>query len=178
MRLTRILTAALAVLALGVLSACGEEEELEVIEGEPLELGEMSYNVQITRFLNVNDTEDAGYLEGQDDAPVGEQYLASFIRIENHGEETETIPTDIHVEDTRGNVYEPLDTTANPFGLDLGSELAAEGTLPRPDSVAASGAIKGAMLLFLVEESASENRPLELIIPGPDGEHGSVELDL
>ncbi len=47
------------------LSACGEEEESEVVEGEPIEVAGLEYNVQITRFLNPDDTEDAEYLVGQ-----------------------------------------------------------------------------------------------------------------
>ncbi len=53
----------LAVLALAVpVAGCGDEEEgdeaPEAVEGEPLELGELIYNVSITRFLNPNITED------------------------------------------------------------------------------------------------------------------------
>ncbi|MGZ5315842.1 MAG: hypothetical protein ACXW0S_08395, partial [Solirubrobacterales bacterium] len=49
-----------AVLALGV-AACGSDEETKdidgeeatiVVEGEPLELGDLMFNVAITRFLN------------------------------------------------------------------------------------------------------------------------------
>jgi hypothetical protein len=50
--------------------------------------------------------------------------------------------------------------------------------VPTIDSAAASGPIKGSMLLYLVDEQATENRPLELEIPGPDGETGTVALDL
>jgi hypothetical protein len=34
------------------------------------------------------------------------------------------------------------------------------------------------MLLYLLDEAATENRPLELEISGPDGETAHVELDL
>ena len=34
------------------------------------------------------------------------------------------------------------------------------------------------MVLFLIDTAATENRPLELEIPGPDGETGTVELDI
>jgi hypothetical protein len=53
---------ALAAAAMFVLAACGEEEETEVIEGEPVELGDVSYNVVTTRFLNPDDSQDAEYL--------------------------------------------------------------------------------------------------------------------
>ena len=47
-----------------------------------------------------------------------------------------------------------------------------------PDTPAAGGPIKGSMILYLIDEEAAENRPLELEIPGPDGEAGRIELDI
>ena len=64
----RLLILPLLVLALiglaGVASGCGDEETTEAHEGEPLELGDLSYNIQITRELNRFSTEDAAYLQG------------------------------------------------------------------------------------------------------------------
>ena len=46
------------------LSACGySSDSKEVVEGEPVKLGELQYNVIFSRFLNPNDTEDAAYLD-------------------------------------------------------------------------------------------------------------------
>jgi len=178
LRPIQLLIAALAVLGLVAFSACGQEHELDVIEGEPLELDGMSYNVQITRFLNLNDVEDSAYLEGQLEPPVGQQYLGTFLKVENDSEETQTVPFDIVLHDTRDNVYKPIDTDGNPFALPLGVDLEPGGRLPEADSTAASGVIKGGMIVFLVDEIVSENRPLELEIPGPDGEVGKVRLDI
>ena len=73
------------VLALSLaLAACGEEETHEVFEGEPLELGELGYNVQLTRFLNPDDVEDAEYLVGQPPPETGKDYLGVFMVVENH----------------------------------------------------------------------------------------------
>ena len=52
-------------------------EPAEVVEGEPLELGELDYNVQITRFLNPDDAEDAEYLVGQPPRRPGTSTSAS-----------------------------------------------------------------------------------------------------
>ena len=67
MRRRRHLAAlALAVLALGACAAALRRGgESEVAEGEPIEVAGLGYNVQITRFLNPDDTEDAEYLVGQ-----------------------------------------------------------------------------------------------------------------
>lgn len=178
-RLTSALLLCLA-LALGALLAgCGhEEEELHAVEGEPLELGELSYNVQITRFLNPSNADDATYLRDLDEAPPGEEYLAVFMRINNNSEDhTERIPTSFTVETSRDEDFSPLDLD-NPFALELGAEIEPGGSVPAPDTAARSGPIKGSMVLFLVEQEATENRPLELLIPGPDGETGTIELDI
>ena len=63
----------LAGLALSsAVAGCGEEELTEVVEGEPIELAGLDYNVQITRFLNPDDAEDAQYLVGQPPPPRGQ----------------------------------------------------------------------------------------------------------
>jgi hypothetical protein len=162
---TQLLLIALALISLGAVAGCGNEEnELQTEEGEPLELGDLRYNVQITRFLNPDSVEDRAY-------------LAVFIRIQNEGEEAERIPSQFPIQNNREQEFEALEIE-NPFALELGAEIPAGGQLPTIDSPAASGNIKGSMLLYLVEEEATENRPLELEIEGPDGESGTIELDI
>ena len=170
------MVAALAVAAMLLLAACGEEEHTEVIEGEPIELGDLRYNVAITRFLNPDAPDDAEYLEGQQVAPPGEQYLGVFTTVENEGEETAPLPETFEVHDTTGTAYEAVETES-PYALELGGELAPDQALPEPDTPAANGPIKGSMILFMVPESVAENRPLELEIPSSDGD-GTVELDI
>jgi hypothetical protein len=175
---TQLLLIALALISLGAVAGCGNEEnELQTEEGEPLELGDLRYNVQITRFLNPDSVEDRAYLEGQPVPPLGEDYLAVFIRIQNEGEEAERIPSQFPIQNNREQEFEALEIE-NPFALELGAEIPAGGQLPTIDSPAASGNIKGSRLLYLVEEEATENRPLELEIEGPDGESGTIELDI
>lgn len=157
-------------------AGCGEEEELDVIEGEPVELGDVRYNVQITRFLNPDDTEDVAYLEGEPDPPPGEQYLGVFMIVQNEGEETARVPSAFQITDTRDGSYSSLPTD-NSYALQPGSEIEPDEELPAPDTPAFSGPIKGAMVLFQVPDEVAENRPLELAIPSADGE-GRVELDI
>jgi hypothetical protein len=178
-RLSTVVLLGLTLVAAGAVSACGAEEEdhYEVVEGEPLELGELRYNVQITRFLNPADAEDDGYLREQPPPPSGENYLGVFMRIDNEGTEPLEIPAEMTIRDTRDNVYEPIETD-NPFALELGSVIEPAARVPAPDTVAASGVIRGSMVLFLLDEAVTENRPLELEIPNPGGEPGLVELDI
>jgi hypothetical protein len=168
--------AALAALAV-TLSACGSEETTDVVEGEPADLGELEYNVQITRFLNPNDVEDAEYLVGQPEPEPGRSYLGIFMTVINKNKD-DAFPSahGYTVVDTLGNEFEPTDSES-PYALDIGAEVPQESQLPIPDSTAATGPNQGALLLFLVDDTVSENRPLELEIDSPDGS-GVVELDI
>jgi hypothetical protein len=193
--LSKSLALVVVAAAFAVLAGCGEEEELEVIEGEPVHLGDLSYNVQITRFLNTGDPEDQGYLTGLKPPPAEQAYLGVFLTIENEGDEAAKIPDGIRVVDTQGEEYEPI-PNESPFALPLPGETGATGAegvvpadedplavdpggeIPEPDTIPAYGPIGGSMLLFRVDEAITENRPLELEIPGESGETGKVELDI
>lgn len=172
------IVAFLAVLGLAVpIAACGEEEQTEVVEGQPLELGELRYNVAITRFLNPDDVEDSEYLVGEEEPPPGKSYLGVFMTINNESDE-EAFPSasEYIVTDTTGAEYEPIESES-PYALEIGAEVPADGVLPVPDSTAAEGVIEGAMLLFIVDDGVSESRPLKLEIDSAAGT-GEVELDI
>jgi hypothetical protein len=184
----RALSALLAAVALSVgVIACGAEEETEtvdgeeihaVVEGEPLELGDLLFNVTLTRFLNPEDVEDAQYLRDLEAPPPNTDYLAVFIRVENEGDEDRRLPgpTEVRVVDTTETEYRPV--AVDPlFGLDLGGLIEAGDEAPQADTAAASGPTKGAALLFLVNQDVSANRPLELILLA-EGEEGLIELDI
>jgi hypothetical protein len=179
MRSRPVAIAALAVLAAlaATFGACGSEEATEVVEGEPAELGELEYNVQITRFLNPDDVEDAEYLVGQAEPDAGSSYLGVFMTVINKNKDEAFPSADTYtVVDTVGNEFEPTESES-PYALDIGAEVPEESQLPTPDSTAATGPNQGALLLFVVDDTVSENRPLELEIDSPDGS-GVVELDI
>jgi hypothetical protein len=175
--LSTSLVLVLALLGAGLLGACGDDEEALAVEGEPLELGDLLYNVQITRFLNPDSAEDRAYLRGLPDPPTGQDYLAVFMRIQNEGDGTQRIPSTFPVENNRGQTFKPLDLD-NPYALELGTEIPPGGQLPEIDTPAQTGPIKGSMILYLIDEEATENRPLEMSIPSTAGERGTIELDL
>lgn len=168
----------LAVVLVGA-AGCGEEAKKDVVEGEPLELGDLRINVQITRFLNHNDREDGDYLEGQQvPPPAGQDYLGVFIEIDNEGSEDARLPTaaDLSVVDTTGQAYEALESDS-PFALELGGNIDAHSEVPAPDTPAANGPTQGSIVLFMVSSNIGENRPLELEISS-GGEDGTIELDI
>lgn len=177
---------AAVVLSVGV-AACGAGEETElvdgeevraVVEGEPLELGDLLFNVTLTRFLNPEDTEDAQYLAGLPVETPGKDYLAVFVAVENEGDDDIRLPgaSEVRVEDTTGEEYRPLEVDPL-FGFELNGLIPAGDEVPTPDSAAASGPAQGAILLFVVDQDVSANRPLELILLA-DGEEGLIELDI
>lgn len=172
-----ILIALLVALALaGAVSACGEEEETEVVEGEPVEVAELSYNVGLTRFLNPDDNEDAEYLVGMPPAEPGTSYLGVFLTVENETEEPRPSAHNYTVHDTLDTEYETVESES-PYALDIAAEVPAEGELPLPDTTAATGPNHGSLLIFLVDDGVSENRPLRLAVESFDGS-GEVVLDI
>jgi hypothetical protein len=178
----RFLLPLLAALALAALvagtSACGyEHHETEVVEGEPVELGELSFNVTFSRYLNPNDNEDSAYLVGQPEAPPGSSYFGVFFEVQNESEEPQTLPSTLKITDADHTEFEALPSESL-YALELGGEVEAEEQVPVLDSTADLGPIEGLVALFLLPESANENRPLILHIPGADGENGEVTLDL
>jgi hypothetical protein len=176
----RLSIISLLVLALGgyafVASGCGDEHTAEAKEGEPLELGEVAYNIQITRELNRFAPEDAAYLEGAPRLRPNQEFLGVFMQVTNQGDEAAVVPEPISIVDTRGTVYHqvPLD---NEWALEPGAPIEPGETIPGPETVAKNGPIEGSLVLFAVDESANENRPLVLEVPGPD-EVGEIVLDL
>jgi hypothetical protein len=176
-RVALLVGVAMLCAAAASLSACGgEEDELEVVEGEPVDLGGVEYNVVISRFLNPDDAEDAEYLVGEPEPGPDDLYLGVFLQIANEGEDSVEVSDDFTVVDTRDTEYEPV-ATESPYALEA-TTLEPDDELPPPDSTAATGPIQGSMVLFLINEASTENRPLELEIPGPSGETGLVELDI
>jgi len=169
---------ALLLLVLGV-SACGyESDSKSVDEGQSVELGELKYNVTFSRYLNPNDSEDEAYLVGQPEPPKGESYFGIFFEVQNESDEPQTLPSTLTITDVDENEFDVLPSESI-YALELSGEVEAEEQVPKLDTTAQLGAIEGSLALFLLPESASENRPLTLHIPGVDDEEGAeVKLDL
>jgi hypothetical protein len=171
-----------ATLAFGLLVVaafgCGySSTSKDVVEGEPVELGGLKYNVIFSRFLNPNDAEDTAYLVGQAAPPPGSTYFGVFFEVQNDGKEPQSLPQSLTITDAGHQTYRSL-TSKSLYALPLGREVEAEEQLPVLDSTPQQGPIEGSLVLFLLPSSASENRPLTLQIPGPEPEVGEVTLDL
>src|SRR5215208_3392765 len=107
-----------------LLSGCNTDPEnaSEVIEGQGIKLGDLLYNVQITRILNPNDPEDKAYLTGQQQLSGDEYYLGVFMRVDNEGSASAQVASDFKVIDTVGTTFEPLPSDSL-FALKLGDTI-------------------------------------------------------
>lgn len=174
-RLFRLLAiCALALVAVGTLSACGKEKEPgeEVREGLSTPLGGLRYTVFITRQLNLANVQDRGYLPDQEDAAPGNALYGVFLEACNRSDEVhEAVEASaFRITDTQENEFEPIPLDEkNPFAY-KGGPVPAKNCEPRRGSLAQQGPASGSMLLFELPIEATENRPLKLHIDGPAGE--------
>jgi hypothetical protein len=162
-----------AVFAVAALAGCGNREEAHRAgdtEGIYVTLGELKYQIQISRLLTPADIEDRAYLlglpEGVQPPTRDEAWFAIFLRVENDSDEQQVPAESFEIEDTQDNVYRPvlLDEKSNSFAYRPVPLEADGGLIPDPDSAAGQGAIQGSLLLFKVKIASLQNRPLEFRI--------------
>jgi hypothetical protein len=187
MRAMRRLIVISAALACALLAAgCGNKLETVTqgdTEGIYLDVDELKYQVQISRYMNPADVEDRSYLVGLPSStakPAGDEtWFGVFLRVQNTTDKTIAPANDFSIIDTQENVYHPvpLDTSINPFAYKP-DPIGPKGLIPQPDSVAAEGTIQGSLLLFKVKTSSLQNRPLEFRFKRGNGTTGTVDLDV
>ncbi len=192
-RLRPSLVAALLALAPILLGACGDSHSKVssgTYAGESganapyLDVGPLVYEVQLSRELNPSDGEDASYLQGlspsQRSLSPGEEWFAVFLQVYNHHDTPYPAASELVLSDTQGNAYAPLQTAAvNPFTY-RPKNVAGQGRLPEPDTIASTGPTQGALLLYKIKTVSLDNRPLTLKIVDPSdaAQTASAELDV
>jgi hypothetical protein len=172
------LALALALAVLGV-AGCGNDLGKEADEGIPIKLGDLQITVQETRFLNPAQPDDKEYLAGQKlPTPAGKSYLGVFLTIHNESDHAVPLPTNAQMSiiDTTGVAYQSI-PSSTPYAAPLGTQLAGGGDIPAPGTAAANGPTQGAIVLFLLNQGITENRPLKLEIDY-QGETGDITLDI
>lgn len=182
--LVLLVAALLAVLALG---ACGNKAE-EITQGESegnyLDLGELKYQVQISRQLNPADREDQGYLVGipeeERELAADETWYGIFIRVQNVTEEPRQAAEEFEIRDTQENVFRPLELGEDNVFAYRATRLPGESTIPTLDSASAENTIQGSLLLFKIPYANLQNRPLEFEVVDPEDPEttASVALDV
>src|SRR6266480_7622786 len=76
-------------------------------EGKPVRVAGISYNVYITRELNLRDAEDRGYYQGREAAP-GYALYGLFLTVCNNSAGFRTPLSTFTIEDNQGNKFDPV----------------------------------------------------------------------
>jgi hypothetical protein len=171
------LLAALLLAAAAAVAGCGySSSDKNVVEGQPVKLGDLNYNVIFSRYLNPNDNEDSAYLTGQPAPPPGHSYFGIFLQVKNESEEPHPLPGSFTITDSDETHFSSI-SSKSLYAFPLGGEVEPEEWVPVLDSTPQQGPIAGSLVLFLLPAEATENRPWELTISGPEGP-AIVKLDV
>jgi hypothetical protein len=184
-RLALLLCAAVCTVGL---SACFKKEPVHKTadtEGIYVDADGLSYQVQLSRELNPSSVEDQNYLVGlpalTKPPSAEEEWFAVWLRAENLTKKPKRMISDFSITDTQGNAYRPVPlTNANRLRY-IATTIPAHTTEPLPDSLPFFSPTQGELLLFKINVSAYQNRPLTLHLLGtgaPAQTLAEVTLDL
>ena len=187
MTVRRLLTAA-AVLPALALSGCGWVGEKEHVvheaktEGIYVDVGELDYQVQISRQLNPSVAPDKGYFAGMPDyvseLTEDEVWFGVSVRVQNQTDKPHDSADTFVIEETTGETFTPIDIEAEDNPLAYAPQtIQPKQVYPDPDELAGDSPTQGGMLLFKIPYSSLGNRPLEFRIEA-DGEEAIVDLDV
>jgi hypothetical protein len=179
-----------ALLASGALTACGKHEStgrvrVAATEGIYLDIGDLKYQVQVSRQLNPRDVQDKAYLTGipkaQQALTPDQVWFGVFLRVQNETGQALSPSADIQVKDTQDEVFKPLQLeAANFYAYRSEDPIPAGEVIPLLDSPGYDTPSRGALVLFKLTLNALNNRPLELSIEGRKvpQQTGIVDLDV
>jgi hypothetical protein len=190
-RLRRPLAILAALLASGGLAACGNHpnEDAPVVraenEGLYLNIGDLKYQVQVSRQLNPYDVQDRSYLAGLKPADQvlkpDQVWFGVFLRVENETDAAHPPSDNIKIVDTQEETFRPIPlATTNPFAYRSTVQVPANGVVPLRDTPAYDTPARAAMVLFKLTLTSLSNRPLELHIVSRTGlqQTGIIDLDV
>jgi len=164
------------------LPGCGEEPGIvePAREGLSIDVGEIAYDVFLTRQLNLAITPDEAFYQGPPPGP-GRTFYGVFLQACNlTSDEPVTTTDDFVVEDIEGNEFEPIELPEdNPFAY-RPTELGKDDCIPADGSVAQQSPTAASLLIFDFPIESTGQRPLNLTITPPPGggEPKVIELDL
>jgi hypothetical protein len=178
----------LLVFVAAVVAGCGNKEAnytLAETEGTYVDVAGLTYQVQMSRFLNPRDPEDKQYLTGlaqgiSAEPPVGKIWFGVWMRVKNYSDEplrTASV-SQFTIKDTEDEEFTPTTlASSNPFIYEP-LVLQPSQVLPAPDTAQASGPIQGSLILFQLTTDSLQNRPLVLHIAQGEGQEAEIDLDL
>jgi hypothetical protein len=154
-------------------------------EGLYLDINGLKYQIEMSRYMNEADDEDAEYLVGLPESTEppaeDETWFGVWVRVENTSEDETRPAADVwEIHDTQENIYRPIpiDTDVNPFAFEP-VDVPPKTVIPLADTAAGQGPIQGSLLLFKLKVDSLQNRPLELKFSnGGGGDEGTYDLDV
>jgi hypothetical protein len=181
-----LLLLALSAASLLALAGCGDKMEVRTVgetEGSYIDVGDLKYQVQLSRILNPHDEEDRYYLQGLPPGAEGpksdEAWFGVWMRVQNTTD-NKTLPAadQFEIVDTQEHSFTPIQVT-NPFSYEA-QTLKPQAIVPGSNSPAGEGVIQGSLILFKLTTEALANRPLEFRITSPalPDDAGTVDLDV
>jgi hypothetical protein len=169
------------------LSACGSSGVANYADNLGpgyVKVGNLYYQVQISRELNPFSDEDSSYLQGltksQLSLPTGDIWFAVFLQAYNTTSHPQKPASDYYVTDTLGARFTPLpNPDPNAFSY-RPATIAPKGQLPTITSLAYTGWTQGEVLLFKFPYTTYSSRPLILHIvnPADPAQQSRIELDV
>jgi hypothetical protein len=179
--LAPVLVAA-ALVAAGCGGHTGQRVSAET-EGLYLDVGEMTYQVQISRYMNPSDPEDRAYFaglpEGATQLPGDETWFGVFLRVQNDSGQAHRAAGNIVIKDTADNKYRPVALGDENLFAYRAETVLPDSVYPQPDTIAAQGPVgNGLLLLFKLKVESLQNRPLTLLISEGAGQPSEVKLDV
>ena len=187
LRLVLVLTVGALAVTLG---GCGRttltgvsQDQLSAGTEPYFNVGDVTYQIQISRQLNPFGTEDVQYLsgvQGAQDLDADQLWFGVFLWAKNQTKQVRDSAATFAIVDSQGTVYHPtvLNPAVNPYAW-TSQPLSQNEVEPLDDTTAGNGSTGGGLILFKLNESAYSNRPLTLEIFKPGATKPSkVSLDL
>lgn len=183
----RLVTAIGGVICAIAVSACGAGEHARYADNLGtgyVELGQLNYQVQISRQLNPWDpNEDRWYLLGftksQLQLPPADEFFAVSIQVYNWSNLAHTPTADFFISDTLGHRFTPMvNPTPNPYTY-VPAPIPPGGQLPNNSSAAFAGWTQGEILVFKIPYDHLVYRPfiLHIVDTSPRAKQSLIELD-
>jgi hypothetical protein len=169
------------------ISACGAGEHATYSDNLGpgyVQVGQLYYQVQVSRQLNPWSDEDRFYLEGftasQLKLPVADEWFGVSMQVYNWTNSPHTPTGDFFITDTLGDRYTPLSNAAPNAYTYAPDPIPANDQLPAIDSDAFTGWSQGEFLIFQIPYASLVNRPfiLHIVNPADTAKQSRIELDV
>ena len=164
--------ASVAALAVG-LSACGRvnNPSTEENDGVYVTAGPITYQLQVSRALNPYATLDSQYIKGlplvDRSITASQLWYGVFLWAKNQTKVAASTDNTFDIVDTEGHHYYPLPVSPSLNGYAWTRQALAPGAIePGPNTQASFGPTQGGLLLFKLNQTVYDNRPLTLEIRG------------